>query len=98
MRAKRTKRLRGRSAHAVYTTFITALEREDIEALSNALYKIPKTVDKFSRPASWPRRNTCGAIDFSKQISLLERATDIVLELVKSPAQRHGPGEGQGPQ
>ena len=28
-------------------TFITALEREDIEALSNALYKIPKTVEKF---------------------------------------------------
>ena len=28
---------------AVYTTFVTALEREDIEDLSNALYKIPKT-------------------------------------------------------
>jgi hypothetical protein len=27
--------------------FITALEREDIEALSKALYRIPKTVEKF---------------------------------------------------
>src|ERR1017187_3989046 len=35
-------------SHAVYTTFITALEREDIEELSNALYKIPKTIDKFT--------------------------------------------------
>ena len=33
---------------AVYTTFVTALEREDIEGLSTALYKIPKTIDKFS--------------------------------------------------
>ena len=29
-------------------TFITALEREDIEALGNALYRIPKTVEKFA--------------------------------------------------
>jgi len=35
-------------SNAVYTTFVTAIEREDIEDLSNALYKIPKTVDKFS--------------------------------------------------
>src|SRR5438445_8400457 len=33
---------------AVYSTFVTALEREDIEGLSNALYKIPKTVETFS--------------------------------------------------
>src|SRR5215203_2540434 len=26
-------------------TFVTSLEREDIEALSNSLYKIPKTVE-----------------------------------------------------
>ncbi|RYD47783.1 MAG: pit accessory protein, partial [Verrucomicrobiaceae bacterium] len=27
--------------------FVTALDREDIEALSKALYRIPKTVEKF---------------------------------------------------
>jgi uncharacterized protein len=32
---------------AVFTTFVTALEREDIDELSNALYKIPKTEEKF---------------------------------------------------
>ena len=35
-------------------TFVTPLEREDIEALSNALYKIPKTVEKFAERSSWP--------------------------------------------
>jgi uncharacterized protein len=68
---------------AVYTTFITALEREDIEALSNALYKIPKTVEKFSERVRLTPHFVQG-IDFSTQISLLERATDIVLEMVKA--------------
>jgi uncharacterized protein len=68
---------------AVYTTFITALEREDIEDLSNALYKIPKMIEKFTTRLLATPQHVRG-IDFSKQISLLERATDIVLELVKS--------------
>jgi uncharacterized protein len=68
---------------AVYTTFVTALEREDIEELSNALYKIPKTVDKFSERVLLAPEHVRG-IDFSKQINLLERATDLVLDLIKS--------------
>ena len=35
-------------------TFITGLEREDIEALALALRKIPKTVDKLAR--FWAQR------------------------------------------
>jgi uncharacterized protein len=68
---------------AVYTTFVTALEREDIEALSNALYKIPKTIDKFADRVVAAPQHVKG-IDFSKQINLLEQATDTVLELVKA--------------
>jgi uncharacterized protein Yka (UPF0111/DUF47 family) len=67
---------------AVYSTFVTALEREDIEDLSNALYKIPKTIEKFSIRILAAPQHVRG-IDFSTQISLLERATDVVLELVK---------------
>lgn len=68
---------------AVYTTFITALEREDIEGLSYALYRIPKTVEKFTERALMAPQYVRG-VDFSKQISLMERATEIVWELVKS--------------
>lgn len=68
---------------AVYTTFITALEREDIEALSNVLYKIPKTVEKFCERVMLTPQFVHG-IDFSTQVSLLERATDVVLEMVKA--------------
>jgi uncharacterized protein Yka (UPF0111/DUF47 family) len=68
---------------AVYTTFVTVLEREDIEELSNALYKIPKTVEKFSERIALAPHLARGG-DFGRQIHLLEQATDLVLQLVKS--------------
>ena len=36
-------------------TFVTQLEREDIEVLSAALYRIPKTVEKFGRSTTITR-------------------------------------------
>jgi uncharacterized protein len=75
---------------AVCTTFITALEREDIEDLSNALSKIPKTVDKFTERLLLAPGLAKG-IDFSKQVSIVEQATDIVVELVKSLRQGMNP-------
>ena len=80
---QKDKHITRQISDAVYTTFITALEREDIEDLSTALYKIPKMIDKFTTRLLATPQHVRG-IDFSKQISLLERATDIVLELVKS--------------
>ncbi len=80
---EKDRQITGKISTAVYTTFVTALDREDIEELSTALYKIPKMIDKFrSRLLAAPPsvRN----IDFSKQISFLETATGIVLELVRS--------------
>ncbi len=67
---------------AVYSTFITALEREDIESLSNALYKIPKTVEKFTERALLAPQYVRG-IDFSKQITLLDNACSVLVDLVK---------------
>ena len=80
---RKDKQITQEISAAVYTTFVTALEREDIEDLSNALYKIPKTVEKFTERALLSPQYVRG-IDFSKQISLLERATDVVLDMVKT--------------
>ncbi len=80
---KKDKEITSQISDAVYTTFITALEREDIEELSSALYKIPKMIDKFTTRVLTVPQYVRG-VDFSKQIGLLEQATDIVLELVKS--------------
>jgi len=80
---RKDKQITQEISTAVYTTFITALEREDIEELSNALYKIPKTVEKFMERVLMAPQHVRG-IDFSKQMSLMEQATDLVLGLVKS--------------
>lgn len=84
---KKDKEITKEISAAVYTTFITALEREDIDELSNALYKIPKTVEKFCERVLLSPQYVRG-IDFSKQIGLMERATEIVLELVKTLRDR----------
>ncbi|MBI3851144.1 MAG: DUF47 family protein [Verrucomicrobia bacterium] len=79
---RKDKQITGQISEAVYTTFVTALEREDIEALSNALYKIPKTVEKFGERMLLSPQLVRG-VDFSKQINLLEEATVTVLAMVK---------------
>lgn len=68
---------------AVYTSSTTAIQREDIQALSTALYRITKTADKFRERALTAPQYVQG-IDFSKQLTLLEAASEIVLQLVKS--------------
>ena len=67
---------------ALLTTFVSQLEHEDIEVLSAALYKIPKTVEKIAERfiISSP---VVGEMDFSKHISLLDAATMHVVSLVK---------------
>jgi uncharacterized protein Yka (UPF0111/DUF47 family) len=80
---RKDKEITKKITQAVYTTFVTALEREDIEALSNALYKIPKTIEKFGQRSLLAPQQVAG-VNFSAQIDLLEKATNTVLEMVKS--------------
>jgi len=80
---RKERELRAQISEAVYTTFVTALEREDIESLANALYRIPKTVEKFGSRLLLTPQHTQG-IDFTKQITLLAEATATVVEMVKS--------------
>jgi uncharacterized protein Yka (UPF0111/DUF47 family) len=77
------KQINRKITEAVYTTFVTALEREDIEALSIALYKIPKTIEKFGERSLLAPLQVRG-VNFSPQIDLLEKSTSTVVEMVKS--------------
>ena len=63
-------------------TFVTPLEREDIEALATALYKIPKTVEKFSEKFLLCRERVTG-VDFVRQVDILEQTTSAVVQMVK---------------
>ncbi len=61
---------------------VTALDPEDIESLSNALYKIPKTVEKFAERYLASADDVRDA-DFAKQVALLEKATGIIVAMLK---------------
>ncbi|MDB6125283.1 MAG: hypothetical protein JWQ71_4276 [Pedosphaera sp.] len=79
---RKEKQISAEIREAVYNTFVTALEREDIENLSNALYRIPKTVEKLGERIMLAPQYLKD-LDFSKQITLLEQATDLVPAMVK---------------
>src|SRR6266705_3250113 len=79
---RKDKRLTQQLTEHLCKTFITPLEREDIEALSDALYKIPKTVEKFGERflVAGPHVRD---LDLAKQVGMLEKATDTVVLMVK---------------
>lgn len=79
---RKEKQIRADITKAVYSTFVTALEREDIDHLSHAIYRIPKTVEKFVERLSISPLQVQG-MDFSRQITLLEQATDTVRDMVR---------------
>ena len=63
--------------------FVTPLEREDIEALSNSLYKIPKSVEKIAEHLLYCPENI-PVQQFARQIALLEQAAAIVVIMVRA--------------
>ncbi|MGA2854108.1 MAG: DUF47 family protein [Verrucomicrobiota bacterium] len=79
---RKDKEITAKIRNALYTTFVTALEREDIEALCNALYRIPKTVEKFGERTLLAPHHVRG-VNFSRQVELLDQATDCVVQMVK---------------
>src|SRR2546426_11574094 len=62
--------------------FITPLEREDIQALAAALYKIPKTVEKIGERVLICPEDLHGR-DFRRQGELLGQAAEVVLAMVQ---------------
>jgi len=79
---RKEKKIADQITAELVKTFVTGLEREDIEALSLALRKIPKTVEKLAERINLGRQHLQG-VDFSRQIEILEQATDVVLAMVK---------------
>jgi uncharacterized protein len=79
---RKDKAITNEISELLVKTFVTALEREDIEALSNALYKVPKTIEKFAE-----RYILCAPrlrdVKFDTQIVMLEEATKTVVAMLK---------------
>ncbi len=78
---RKHKKLTQEITEKMCRTFITPLDREDIEALSAALHRLPKTVEKIAeRMVLCPVKFTDDIV--SKQILLLDQATLQVVSMV----------------
>ncbi len=83
---RKDKQITAEISEALCTTFVTALEREDIEALSNSLYKIPKTAEKVGERMLICPQHLRG-VDLSRHVEMLEQATDAILAMIKDLRQ-----------
>jgi uncharacterized protein len=80
------KRITQELTEQLSKTFATPLEREDIQALAAALYKIPKTVEKIGQRVLICPEDLHGR-SFRKQVELLDQAAETVLAMVKQLRQ-----------
>ena len=78
---RREKDLFAQISEELVNTFVTVLEREDIEALSSALYKIPKVVEKFAERYTLAMARV-GDVDFTSRAVMLEQACEVVEQMV----------------
>ncbi len=77
----REKELAAQITKELVNTFVTVLEREDIEALSSLLYKIPKVLEKFAERYQIVRGKLPG-VSFVERAEMVSRAVEIVVQMV----------------
>ncbi|HEY4989741.1 MAG TPA: DUF47 domain-containing protein, partial [Opitutaceae bacterium] len=79
---RKEKRIRHLMTEELSRTFVTPLDREDLEALSVALYRIPKQVEKIvERLAIYPGRVPHEM--FGRQAELMSQAAGALVFMVK---------------
>jgi hypothetical protein len=79
---RKEKRIGEQISEELVKTFVTGLEREDIEALSLALRKIPKTAEKFAERLVLAAPKLEG-VEFMRQAEMMEKSTEVILTMVK---------------
>ena len=78
---QREKDLQAQISQELVNTFVTALEREDIDALSTTLYKIPKIVEKFAERYMLAAERL-GDVGFTPRAVMLERSCEVIEKMV----------------
>jgi len=76
------KRITEQISQELVNTFITGLEREDIETLSYSMYRICKVIEKFAERYNLAPQRLDG-VDFTRQVELMQRATQTLSEMVR---------------
>ncbi len=78
---RREKELFAQISEELVNTFVTVLDREDIEALNSALYKIPKVVEKFAERYTLAL-SRIGDVNFTSRAVMLEQACEVLEQMV----------------
>jgi len=79
---RKEKKISEQISNELVKTFITGLEREDIEALARGLFRIPKAAEKLAERLVMAGSHLDG-IDFSKQADLMTKATEAIHDMIK---------------
>ncbi|HEY8159262.1 MAG: DUF47 domain-containing protein [Methylobacter sp.] len=79
---RREKDLFAKISEELVNTFVTVLDREDIEALNGALYKIPKIVEKFAERYTIAS-GRIGDVDFTSRAAMLEQACEVLEQMIR---------------
>jgi len=79
---RKEKKISEQISNELVKTFITGMEREDIEALARGLSRIAKTAEKLAERLVMAGNHLDG-IDFSRQAEMMTKATDAIHQMVK---------------
>jgi uncharacterized protein Yka (UPF0111/DUF47 family) len=79
---RKEKRISEQISAELVKTFVTGLEREDIEILARTLYKIPKTAEKLAERFLIAAPHMDG-VDLATQAELMIKATDVVHTMIR---------------
>jgi uncharacterized protein Yka (UPF0111/DUF47 family) len=79
---RKEKKISAQISTELVKTFITGLERQDIESLARGLYRIPKSAEKLAERLVMAGTHLDG-IDFSKHADMMAKATDAIQVMVR---------------
>jgi uncharacterized protein len=79
---RKEKKISQQISAELVKTFITGLEREDIESLARALYRVPKAAEKLADRLVMAGKHLEG-VDFSRHADMMTKATDAVQGMVR---------------
>jgi uncharacterized protein Yka (UPF0111/DUF47 family) len=89
---RKDKKITADISDLLFRVLVTSLERPDIEHLAEALYKVPKTVEKFAERYLISYGHVRD-FDFTRQIVLMEESVRSVLEMVQAFRDQAGMAE-----
>jgi len=79
---RKEKKISEQISTELVQTFVTGMEREDIESLARGLYRIPKAAEKLADRLVMAGAHLDG-LDFSIPSEMMAKATEAVHEMVK---------------